>query len=121
MGRQSLPFPHVGWEIKIKNFPFHMREGKLRKIFFLFTRNVRFCLFFIDKNSFFFLAEREIQRNLFPFHMRNGKFQKKIPFPHGGREIEKNLFPFHAKCGVPHFACLPFAVTLTLTMNYFAI
>ena len=107
MKRQSLPFSHTGWKIEKKNFPSHMKKGNLKKIFSLFSRNVRFCLFFMDNYSIFFHVKRKIKKIsfLFIWEMRNWK--KKFLFHHVKREIEKNLFYSHAKCGIPHFFPFP--------------
>ena len=106
--KKKFLFSHEKRKIEKKGFSSQMKEEELRKISFLFTRNVRFCLFFIDKSSFFFHTKRKMEKNLFFFHMRNKKFKKKFLFSHEGRKIEKNIFSLHAKCGIPHpFTSLP--------------
>ena len=50
MGRQSLPFSHAGRESQKNLFPFHMRDGKLKKKFP------------------FLHVGRKIEKNLFPSH-----------------------------------------------------
>ena len=95
-------FLHEKRKIKKKSFSFHIKEEKLKKISVLLTRNVRFCLFFIDKNVLF-SCKKGNWKNSLPFSHAGWKVQKKVSFSPWGKGSWKKFLPFPSLRGHPDF------------------